>query len=492
MDNLNISPSFELWASFLHSDDGTCINNPENDQVEISQSDGAHHVISSSFLAFCDSAKDDSPYSLAASVTAQVKEEFQQQLSQSVLLSDFVSRDCIATFKNKEIMLGRLLGSGEFSQVYEIKSFRLHATLPDTISVIEAEARQRMKHREKYRNKKARYALKHLKPNLTDSYSPSEYAQFATDLVREAEFLSMLQHPNIIKLRGTSQMNYAGFDQGPKGYFLIIDRLNETLTDRIAKWKRDMKGHKLGLFQPVRVHNREESILLPQKLEILLQIAAALSYLHEHNIIFRDLKPDNVGFDCRGDLKIFDFGLAKILPANRNSYQDSFKMSIAGTYRYMAPEVLSGEAYYNLKADVYTFSMLAWQVLSLQRPHQFIRNKDSLIEHVCKNGSRPIVNQQWPSSITRLLETCFEEDTKVRPTMRYVFGIIRSELLKRGDDSKLEDSYLFRRRSAISIENEDVQLTCPKNDDAKLRKFRSSMNSSVRKLKRKVSSSMSL
>lgn len=490
MTNPSISPSFELWASFLHSDDDTCINDPENDQAELAQSDGAHHIISSSFLARCDDTNSVSPYTLAASVTAQVKEEFRHQLSKSVLLSDFANRDCIAPFHNKEIVLGKLLGSGEFSQVYEIKSLRLHETLPCTISTVEAETRQKMKRRERYRNKKARYALKHLRPNLTDTYSHNEFAQFATDLVREAEYLSILQHPNIIKLRGISQMNYAGFDQGPKGYFLIIDRLNETLTNRIAKWKRNMKGHKLGIFESVGIGVK--SSLLHQKLEILLQTAAALSYLHEHNIIFRDLKSDNLGFDCRDDLKIFDFGLAKILPANRNCYQDSFKMSIAGTYRYMAPELLSGKACYNLKADVYTFSMLAWQVLSLQRPYPFIRNKESLITHVCTNGQRPMIaNQQWPSAITDMLETCFKEEYKLRPTMRHVFGIIRSELLKRGDDSRLEDSHLFRRRSAISTENEDVKVYCPKSDDAKLRKLCSSMNA-VNKLRRKVSSSMSL
>jgi serine/threonine protein kinase len=55
-------------------------------------------------------------------------------------------------------------------------------------------------------------------------------------------------------------------------------------------------------------------------------------YLHENNIIYRYTKPQNVGFDVRGDLKLFDFGLAKLLPSNDN-YQDTYKLSMAGTPR---------------------------------------------------------------------------------------------------------------------------------------------------------------
>ena len=87
---------------------------------------------------------------------------------------------------------------------------------------------------------------------------------------------------------------------------------------------------------------------------LAFQISAAISYLHSHNIIFRDLKPANVGFDVRGDVRIFDFGLARIMPANGDPYTDTFDMSGAGSPRYMAPECLIGQPY-NLKVDVYSF-----------------------------------------------------------------------------------------------------------------------------------------
>jgi hypothetical protein len=295
-----------------------------------------HRRSADKFVHMCKSFRVSSPHQMASMAASGVKERFRESLSES-LLEDYNKKDVVAPFSTKEIVLGKKLGSGEFSHVYLVKSFRLNNDLVgNTASEEERGVRDYMKGREKYRDtKKSSYALKHLRPELLEKYQSTEYAQFASDLVQEAEFLSLLQHPNIIKLRGTSADDWAGFEQGPKGYFLIIDRLDDTLDNRIIKWKKGGKGSFIDTIKRRGSEDSVEKDLLPEQLEVLLQIAAAFVYLHERNIIFRDLKPANVGFDVRGDVKLFDFGLAKMMPADADCYNEPFEMSGAGSPRYM-------------------------------------------------------------------------------------------------------------------------------------------------------------
>jgi hypothetical protein len=316
-------------------DDATDVNDSATHVSEDNGSRMAHHRTSGQdFMSLCKSFRTTSPHKMASMAASGVKDRFRESLSES-LLKNYENKDCIAPFNTKEIVLGKKLGSGEFSHVYQVKAFRLNSDLMgDAASSEEVETREYMKGREKYRDtNKSSYALKHLRPELLEKYGPTEYAQFASDLVQEAEFLSVLQHPNIIKLRGTSVDGYVGFEQGPKGYFLIIDRLDDTLDHRIATWK---KGNNKGSI--LKTIKRQDSSddgkgLLSEQLEVLLQIAAAFVYLHEKKIIFRDLKPANVGFDVRGDVKLFDFGLAKMMPSDGDVYNDGFIMSGAGSPR---------------------------------------------------------------------------------------------------------------------------------------------------------------
>lgn len=311
-----------------------------------------HRMSADKFVNMCKSFRVTSPHKMASMAASGVKERFRESLSES-LMEDYNKKDCIAPFSTKEIVLGKKLGSGEFSHVYLVKAFRINNDLVEnTASEEEMDVRKYMKGREKYRDtNRSSYALKHLRPELLEKYQNTEYAQFASDLVQEAEFLSLLQHPNIIKLRGTSVDDWMGFEQGPKGYFLIIDRLDDTLDNRIGKWKKGGKG---SFIKTIKRRDSEESLekdLLSEQLEVLLQLAAAFVYLHERNIIFRDLKPANVGFDVRGDVKLFDFGLAKMMPADGDCYNEPFEMSGAGSPRYMGKQFQS-RSHANLLHDI--------------------------------------------------------------------------------------------------------------------------------------------
>ena len=72
-------------------------------------------------------------------------------------------------------------------------------------------------------------------------------------------------------------------------------------------------------------------------------------------------KPDNIGFDVRGDVKLFDFGLSFEITEECSSVDGLYELSgNTGSMRYMAPEVALGNPY-NHKVDVYSFGILFWQ-----------------------------------------------------------------------------------------------------------------------------------
>lgn len=183
-----------------------------------------------------------------------------------------------------------------------------------------------------------------------------------------------------------------------------------------------------------------------------LQITAALKYLHSHNIIFRDLKPTNIGFDVRGDVKIFDFGLARFTPEDEGSpYIDKYCMSGAGSPRYMAPECLMLESY-NMKADVYSFAIILWEMLSGSRPYAFVRSRPQLIQHVVVDDERPDIDDKWPASIKGMLESSFDKDINMRPKASLFYDIIRDELknLRNGNTEELSEAWIQRRRTDCS------------------------------------------
>ena len=139
------------------------------------------------------------------------------------------------------------------------------------------------------------------------------------DLAIEAEYLSHLAHPNIVKMRGSlvcdSKVKHSGF-------FIVIDRLFDTLQERIDdKWPKEYKGMS-GPFGLGKDKAKIRSFFL-ERMIVAHDLSAVFRYLHSNGIIYRDIKPENLGFDIRNDIKLFDFGLCKEIPNFPNHKPDS-------------------------------------------------------------------------------------------------------------------------------------------------------------------------
>ena len=280
------------------------------------------------------------------------------------------------------------------------------------------------------------YALKRLKP-LVRKY-PSEFRYGLMDLAVEAAFLANLQHPNIIRIHGMSSQAFSderdsdnegadGEELFGKELYLVLDLLSESLKDRILRWKtthhfakaRKKKGtttrktggggagnsgtlRSLLLLQSNQEERRLRTERLLERIRTVLPIAKAMEYLHSLGFMYRDLKPDNVGFDrTTGVIKLFDFGMASTSRVRRDP---------SGSRRYMAPETAQRQFYTN-SVDVYSFAIVVWEVCSAvdapgQRPFDDL-NRDQHYQKVIMGTTRPKMEHWWPRDLQRLLRHCW-------------------------------------------------------------------------------------
>ena len=291
----------------------------------------------------------------------------------------------IPRFSTKEIIEGFILGTGGFCSVYEIRGFNLDVSrrasnefdvAEESVVFGDAEVGQGQiesrkfiaKHCYRY-NGDARYALKRLKKaTIQDSLT---FLNGMSDLSTETQFLAVLEHPNIIKLRGIAME-----EMFSEKYFLVLDRLYDTLEARIVKWQKRTKKARgiIGSFKDKQ--GKEKQALQEEKMTACLDLASALAYIHNHRIIHRDLKTENIGFDVRGDIKIFDLGLAKEMTKLKEGDTTYAFTGMCGTPRYMAPEVALSKPY-NESCDLYSLGLLLWQILNLKKPYDEFKTLES-------------------------------------------------------------------------------------------------------------------
>lgn len=148
------------------------------------------------------------------------------------------------------------------------------------------------------------------------------------------------------------------------------------------------------------------------------------------SILYRDLKPENVGVDSQGVVKIFDFGLAKELKAKYKVGDDEYKLSVAGTRRYMAPEVFLKKAY-GKPADVYSFALTMWEILALEKPYSKLSVVD-MTQKVCHKGKRPSSIKDVDKDINEMMSSSWSQDPKVRLTMNDIHEKLGAFLSDKG------------------------------------------------------------
>ena len=226
---------------------------------------------------------------------------------------------------------------------------------------------------------------------------------------KEAAVLTCLNHPNVAK-------------------FFFCGR-TEKQQCFIAMELMHMSLHKLIMERRGRPFSTDVAI------NIILQIANGMCYLHTQKIAHRDLKSLNVVINKvsiaphPGDefqVKLVDFGMSKTkVEASRSN---SVSIRNCGTTTYRAPEVFSkgddpGKVVW-FKADVYSFALICSAILSLKEPFEGV-DRETLINKLHK-GLRPRLPRHCPKEVAALVEECWSKDPKLRPD----FLAIRTRLEK--------------------------------------------------------------
>lgn len=353
------------------------------------------------------------------------------------------------TFTREEIEFGKVLGVGAFGVVREVARIYKREHSDEAIFVTEqvelcssngdlhddvSTARKRMATK-CIRQGDARYAVKYLRPHAIEE---EERALGRIDLAIEIKYLHALDHPNIVKMRGV----FETVDEFHPEHFFLMDRLYGTLDEKIEEWlevkRRNSTKGLVRLISKLK-HSRQDNEalkdLMAERLVVAYDIASAFAYMHSHKIVYRDIKLSNIGFDIRGDVKIFDFGLAKSMRRDlRTKHRLYHLTALTGSIPYMAPEVASSSPY-NEKSDVYSFGILLWTILSLKPPFMAFPslNEDDGEDYmnvVVKGGARPPIKAKWPSLTRKVLKWSWVYSIHARPSMSTICNMLSTDFVE--------------------------------------------------------------
>jgi CRP-like cAMP-binding protein len=192
----------------------------------------------------------------------------------------------------------------------------------------------------------------------------------------EARIIEDFDHPNIVKTTG----RFKAF----RSMFIAMEFCEGIALDEIL--------HLHGPLDPDRFRT------------IFAQLASALAYAHEHNVVHRDIKPSNVMVSDDNVVKLMDFGLANPIDVIKD---DGF---VAGTPRYMAPEQAKAQALSG-RADIFAFGCTAFRVLTGETVITGTSVTEAIEQH--ENWTTPDLSR-FDEDIAQVLEKCLQVDEAKR------------------------------------------------------------------------------
>ncbi|QDT66300.1 serine/threonine protein kinase [Calycomorphotria hydatis] len=231
---------------------------------------------------------------------------------------------------------------------------------------------------------------------------------FVARFEREANALSMLDHPNIVQL----------YEHGAEGdsYYLAMEYAEgETVLAMLKRVRR---------------------IPWRDVIHYALQICAALKHAHDSGVVHRDLKPSNLMITQEGTVKLLDFGVAQVFAGTRLTATGG----IIGTVEYMSPEQAQGRRV-TKKSDLYSLGAVMYAMLAGKPPFSGSTMLDVVQKHKFGQFDRPRhFAPQMPYWLDELVCELLEKDPDKRPPDARVLARRLNEILKKVEISDREET----------------------------------------------------
>ena len=219
-----------------------------------------------------------------------------------------------------------------------------------------------------------------------------------------------LNHPNIIKFFCC-------------GFFF----------EEIENFELVMERGKLDLCK--LLVEKKASITEALRMDIMLQIASGMCYLHDMKVAHRDLKPSNVvvtsmdvsksdGCPEYVHVKLIDFGISKV--EVKESPEVPTGQFVYGTLRYMAPEAIENRKsdVNAFKTDVFSFAMTSFEILTGEKPLGTISRNDEYLKLI-HDGKRPELPKHCSKELKSLIHDCWSLEPSERPTFLEICKTLR-------------------------------------------------------------------